>query len=101
MLKDNFIILKQNNMNELDAQNLINDYVLGLSNQRVIYKIQYLKIDRLKKGEYSGKAKLNKNQVIEIRNLYSNGTKAKVISEKFNISTENVCSIVSFKSWKI
>lgn len=52
------------------------------------------------KGESHPRAKLTTQQVIQIRELYSNGFSVNVIAKNFKVSTWNVEEIVKRKTWK-
>lgn len=52
------------------------------------------------RGEDHPRAKLNNKQVKEIRKLYSMGFSIQVISRNYKVSTWNINSIVSKKTWK-
>lgn len=51
-------------------------------------------------GELHWNAKLTKNQVLEIRNLYNAGYSHKLIARNFKISTWNVKEIGKGITWK-
>lgn len=55
---------------------------------------------KTKRGEDHGMAKLRKEEVNEIRDLFSKGTSRKELSRKFNIGYKNLCDIVAGKIWK-
>jgi DNA-binding MarR family transcriptional regulator len=44
--------------------------------------------------------KLTEEQVIEIRELYKNGSLQKELQEKFKLSQSQISGIVTYKSWK-
>jgi len=51
------------------------------------------------RGENHPQAKLNNNQVLQIRDLYSRGFSTKLIARNFRISTWNVLSICKRLTW--
>ena len=51
------------------------------------------------KGEAHGQAKLSAPDVLEIRRLYLNGIKQRVIADRFNIKQQTVSKIVNNKRW--
>lgn len=46
-------------------------------------------------------AKVNKEQVLEIRKLHSEGLKQKVLAKMYSISTASVCRIINNKRYKL
>ena len=51
------------------------------------------------RGESHPRAKLTKEQVLQIRDLYSKGFSTNVIARNFKISTWNVEEICKRKTW--
>jgi hypothetical protein len=51
-------------------------------------------------GENSRFAKLTKEKVIEIREKYKKGTKARELSTQYEVSTMTIYQIVNKKTWK-
>lgn len=56
--------------------------------------------DRHPSGEENGQSKLNKEQVLEIRKLISNGELQKDVAERFNVSHQVISDIVKRRRWK-
>lgn len=52
------------------------------------------------KGSNHGLSKLKESDVVDIRRLKGEGFSSKDLSEKFNVSTTTVNSIVAMKSWR-
>lgn len=52
-------------------------------------------------GEGNGRAKLNWDQVNEIREKYKNGIRCKNLSEEYKVTITNILSIVKHETWKI
>ena len=53
------------------------------------------------KSENNPKAKLNKNEVVKIRKMYSDGKTAKEIHKDYNfVSIETIENIIKFRTWK-
>ena len=50
-------------------------------------------------GERNNKAKLTKEQVIQIRSIASTRTR-KSIGEMFGVTDANICGIVNRKTWR-
>jgi hypothetical protein len=55
---------------------------------------------RTMRGQEHGQAKLNNEQVLEIRRLISEGVRQADLSEKFGISQAQVSSIKLKRTWK-
>ena len=53
-----------------------------------------------KKGSAHSLAKLTEEQVLEMRQLYKNGTTTVEIAKRFNKERRNVWAIVTFRVWK-
>lgn len=67
---------------------------------RVFTPQHRMKMCELFSGQLNPKAKLNKNQVEEIKELRNNGFYLKIIAKQFNISTSQVSAICCGRSWK-
>lgn len=88
-----FIIANDFNVSRWCIDRILKNKTWKHTNQN---KIE-IKTDR--RGEYSSRAKLTKQQVIEIKLLINSGYQNKYISEKLNIKKYTVKSIRSGKSW--
>lgn len=53
-----------------------------------------------KRGEEHAKAKLNEDQVLEIRRQYVNGRSYRTLAREFGVSGTTICAIVKRRSWK-
>ncbi len=56
--------------------------------------------ESINKGEDCGRSKLTESQVLEIRALYSSGSKRHVLALKFNTAPSNIDFIIQRKTWK-
>lgn len=56
--------------------------------------------DKVNKGSKNGFSKLTETEVIEILRLRNSGAKNKDLAIKFNVTPENISSIVVRKAWK-
>jgi DNA invertase Pin-like site-specific DNA recombinase len=52
------------------------------------------------RGEAHPRAKLTRDEVIQIRELYKNGFSPRIIAKNFKVSTWNILEIVKKKTWK-
>lgn len=52
------------------------------------------------KGKINGRAKLTENDVLEIRKLYSNGTKQLCIASEYGVMPQTISMIITGKNWK-
>ena len=58
------------------------------------------KLSLLKRGDKSHLAKLTTAEVVEIRSMKLNGLKTKELSERFNISRDNIRRIIRRDTWR-
>lgn len=56
--------------------------------------------NRLLLGDLNGATKLDRNQVLEVRDLRKKGLSERKIAEKFNVSRGSVNAILSGRTWK-
>ena len=52
------------------------------------------------RGELHPKAKLSREEVLKIRELYKLGFSPRVIAKNFKVSTWNILEIIKRKTWK-
>jgi len=79
----------------------VNPKHLWLGTQKENIKDRDIKL-RQAFGERHGCAKLNKEQVTEIREIYSKGkTTQRKLAKIYNVSQNQICLITRLKAWKI
>lgn len=71
-----------------------------LKNKRWAGNVDLEKMNRIAQENSLSGAKLNKKQVVLIREYYANGSSVGEINKIFNISRETVYNIVRWKTWK-
>lgn len=80
-----------------------NKQVKQICGNRVCANPDHLKlfpIGHHQKGENNSYAKINEQQVIEIRKDYSEGIKIKILAEKYKLKNTHISSIVNYHCWK-